>query len=222
MIPVKICGITNLEDARAAVRSGVSALGLIFYDKSLRHIPLETACRIAAELQGKVSLVGVFVDETLDYVHAIAEEVGLNFIQLHGNESSEYCQQINLPVIKVFRVAPDFNISQINSYNVHAVLFDSYKKNNPGGTGEVLNWDKIANLQINSPIILSGGLSVNNIKDSIDAVSPSALDVNSGVESSPGVKDEKKMIALFDIIKNTRSLSNPFQIPIAQGNSHDL
>ena len=222
MIPVKICGITNLEDAQAALRSGATAIGFIFYDKSPRYIHLETAIQIAADVNGKVSLVGVFVNESLDYVRKISEEIGLNFIQLHGNESPEYCQQINLPVIKVFRVSPDFNISQINSYNVHALLFDSYKKNNPGGTGKVLNWDKIANLQIDSPIILSGGLSVENIEDSIEAVSPSAVDVNSGVELSPGIRDEKKMIALFDIIKNTRSLSNPFQIPIAQGNSHDL
>ena len=107
MIPVKICGITNLEDARLAVNSGASALGFIFYDKSPRYILPETASQIAADLKGQVSFTGVFVDKTLDYVHAAKEEIGLNFIQLHGNESPEYCHEVQLPVIKVFRVDDD-------------------------------------------------------------------------------------------------------------------
>jgi len=222
MIPVKICGITNLEDAQAAVRSGASALGFIFYDKSPRYIPMETACQIATEIQGQVPLVGVFVDETLDYVHGVAEEIGLNFIQLHGNESPAYCQEIHFPIIKVFRVSSDFNAGIIKSYNVHAFLFDTYKKDKFGGTGEVLNWDKISNLQIDTPIILSGGLSIENIEDAIDAVCPSAVDVNSGVESKPGKKNEKKMISLFKILKNTQSATNPFEIPVIQRDSYDI
>ena len=109
MIPVKICGITNQEDAQAATSCGASALGFIFYDKSPRYIPPELAKQIAADLQGQVSFVGVFLDEKLDNVHAAAEAVGLNFIQLHGNESSTYCQKVQLPVIKVFRATPEFD-----------------------------------------------------------------------------------------------------------------
>ena len=222
MIPVKICGITNLEDAQAAVRSGASALGFIFYDKSPRYIPMETACQIAADMQGQVPLVGVFVDETLDYVHGVAEEIGLNFIQLHGNESPAYCQEIHFPVIKVFRVSSDFNAGIIKSYNVHAFLFDTYKKDKPGGTGEVLNWGKISNLKIDTPIILSGGLNRENIESGIDVVCPSAVDVNSGVESRPGMKDEIKIISLFEILKNTKSSKNPFEIPAIHGDNNGL
>ena len=222
MIPVKICGITNLEDAQAAVRSGASALGFIFYDKSPRYIPMETACQIAADMQGQVPLVGVFVDETLDYVHGVAEEIGLNFIQLHGNESPAYCQEIHFPVIKVFRVSSDFNAGIIKSYNVHAFLFDTYKKDKFGGTGEVLNWDKISNLQIDTPIILSGGLNIENIEYGIDIVCPSAVDVNSGLESKSGIKDEKKMISLFEILNKTEGKKNPFEIPVIQRDSHDI
>ena len=222
MIPVKICGITNLEDAQAAVRSGASALGFIFYDKSPRYIPMETACQIAADMQGQVPLVGVFVDETLDYVHGVAEEIGLNFIQLHGNESPAYCQEIHFPVIKVFRVSSDFNAGIIKSYNVHAFLFDTYKKDKLGGTGEVLNWDKVRNLKIGTPIILSGGLNMENIESGIDAVCPSAVDVNSGVESKPGMKDGIKIISLFKILKNTTSSKNPFEIPAVHGDNNGL
>ena len=216
MIPVKICGITKSEDARAAVRSGASALGFIFYDKSSRYIPIKTAYQIASDVQGQVPLVGVFVDETLDYVNKVAKEIGLNFIQLHGNESPEYCQEIHFPVIKVFRVAPNFNVEIMNSYNVHAFLLDAYEKGQPGGTGEIFCWEVVGNLKSDTPIILSGGLNIANIKRGINVVCPSAVDVNSGVELKPGVKDEKKMKELFDILENAESAVNPFEIPAVQ------
>ena len=186
MIPVKICGITNVEDAQSAVSFSASALGFIFYDKSPRYILPETASQIAADLKGQVSFTGVFVDETLDYVHAAKEEIGLNFIQLHGNETPEYCRAVHLPVIKVFRVAPDFDAKTMRSYDVHAFLFDTYEKGKPGGTGDIFNWNLIFDLQIDTPIILSGGLGIENILDAINAVCPSAVDVNSSVESKPG------------------------------------
>ena len=217
MIPVKICGITNLEDARMAVRNGARAIGFIFYDKSPRHISVEAACQIAADIQGEISLVGVFVNESLENVQGAAEEVGLNFIQLHGNESPKYCQDIQLPVIKVFRTNSSFNVGIINSYDVHAFLFDTYKKDKLGGTGKIFNWDIIINLKTDTPIILSGGLNIKNIERGIDVVFPSAVDINSGVESSPGIKDEKKMISIFDILKNTQNVTNPFEIPVIQG-----
>ena len=222
MIPVKICGITNLEDARSAVNNGASALGFIFYDKSPRYILPETASQIAADLKGQVSFTGVFVDETLDYVHAAKEEVGLNFIQFHGNESPDYCREVQLPVIKVFRVAPNFDAGIMKYYDVHAFLFDTYEKGKPGGTGDIFNWNLIGDLQTDTPIILSGGLGVENILDAINTVYPSAVDVNSGVESKPGVKDEKKMKTLFDILQNTRSPVNPFERQEVKEGSHGL
>ena len=222
MIPVKICGITNLEDARVAVSCGASALGFIFYDKSPRYISPETAGLIAADLKGHVSFVGVFIDETLEHVHSIADIVGLNFIQLHGNESSQYCHKVQFPVIKVFKVAPQFDVGIINNYNVHAFLFDNYEKGRQGGTGKAFNWDVIIDLPLDKPIILSGGLSIDNIKRGINSVCPSAVDVNSGVELNPGVKDGKKMKVLFNIIKKTDNTNDPFEIPVAQESSHEL
>ena len=216
MIPVKICGITNLKDAQATVKNGASALGFIFYDKSLRYISMERAYQIAVDVRGQVPLVGVFLDETLDYVNGVAEEIGLNFVQLHGNESSEYCQKIHFPVIKVFRVAPDFNVEIMNSYNVHAFLFDAYEKGKPGGTGEIFCWEVIGNLKSDTPIILSGGLNIANIERGINVVCPSAVDINSGVELKSGVKDVKQMKALFDILEKTESAVNPFEIPAVQ------
>ena len=222
MMPVKICGITNADDAQLAVQYGTSAIGFIFYDQSPRYITPENASQITIDIKEKVSFVGVFVDETLDYVHGVAKEVGLDFIQLHGNESPAYCQEIHFPVIKVFRVSSDFNAGIIKSYNVHAFLFDTYKKNKFGGTGEVLNWDKISNLQIDKPIILSGGLNIENIEGGVDIVCPSAVDVNSGVESRPGKKNEKKMVSLVKILNNTQSATNPFEIPVIQRDSYDI
>ncbi len=217
MIPVKICGITNLKDAQIAESCGASSLGFIFHDKSPRYILPETACQIVEDLKGEVSFVGVFVDETLDNVNAIIDKVGLNIIQLHGVETPEYCQRVKLPVIKVFQIAPDFNAEIMNGYDVHAFLFDTYKKGKSGGTGEVFNWQIINGLQTAAPIILSGGLGIDNITNGIDTVSPSAVDINSGVEKMPGVKDGKKMKALFSILENTESIVNPFDIPAFQG-----
>ena len=162
------------------------------------------------------------MDETLDYVYAAKEEVGLNFIQFHGNESPDYCREVQLPVIKVFRVAPNFDAEIMKYYDVHAFLFDTYEKGNPGGTGDIFNWNLIGDLQTDTPIIISGGLGVENILDAINAVCPAAVDVNSGVESKPGIKDEKKMKGLFNIIKKTDNTNDPFEIPVAQESSHEL
>ena len=222
MISVKICGITSLKDAQAAVDYGASALGFIFYDQSPRCIQSEIASQIVAELNGQVAFVGVFVNEKLDQVHAISDEVGLNFIQLHGDETPEYCQKVQLSVIKVFRVSPEFDGGMMNSYNVHAFLLDTYKKGTPGGTGEIFNWNTISNLSIDIPIILSGGLDADNIKSGINVVRPSAVDVSSGIESKPGIKDEKKMDTLFKIIKNIDSADNPFDMPAFQRGRHEL
>ena len=222
MIPVKICGITNKKDAEAAVNYGASAIGFIFYDKSPRYILPAKACKIAKDLKGQVSFIGVFVDETLDYVHTTADNVGLNIIQLHGNESSEYSHKVQLPVIKVFRVSPNFDTGILSGYDVHAFLFDSFKKNTLGGTGEAFDWNLIIDLETDKPIILSGGLGINNIEDSIEMLLPAALDINSSVESKPGVKDEKKMKELFNFLSYTENTDNPFKVVTMRKSSHEL
>ena len=201
-----------MEDAIAAADYGASAIGFIFYSKSPRYIPPEKAKEIVMKVGGRVSFVGVFVDKPLDYVHTVSDKVGLDFIQLHGNESPEYCDLIKLPVLKVFRVDENFDSEVINKYKVHAFLFDTYRKGAVGGTGKVFNWRLISNLETNTPIIISGGLNIDNIIDSIKVASPNSIDINSGIESAPGIKDRKKMMALFDILKNVEFPLSPFAV----------
>ena len=212
MKPIKICGITNLKDARLVEREGASAIGFIFYKKSPRYIEPEMACKIVNNVKGKISLVGVFVDESLNKIHEISRKVRLDFVQLHGNESSEYCKKVELPVIKAFRIDKDFNQKEIFNFDVHAFLFDTYEKNYYGGTGKKFNWELIRDLKTECPIILSGGLNVQNISDGIKVAMPDALDVNSGVEISPGLKDADKIKSLFHVINDTKSSINPFHV----------
>ena len=126
MIPVKICGITNLADAELAVEHGTSAIGFIFYEKSPRAITIQAAKYISERLSASISKVGVFVNHTKDYIARAISSIPLDAIQLHGDETPEYCHKVQFPVIKVFRVIPEFDIGIIKNYNVHAFLFDSF------------------------------------------------------------------------------------------------
>ena len=128
MIPVKICGITSVNDAQLAIENGASALGLIFYKSSLRNVSVEIAKKIVESVNGCVPIFGVFVDEHIQFLKSILSHVNLDILQLHGNETPQYCEQFNLPIIKVFRVRPEFDGSKLIDYNVSAFLFDTYKK----------------------------------------------------------------------------------------------
>ncbi len=211
MIPVKICGITNLTDAQLAAQGGASAIGLIFYKNSPRYVSMEVAKEIIASIDGQIPVVGVFVDENIDWVLEIAAKAKLDIIQLHGKESPQYCEQLNVPIIKVLRVDSLFDKSILKDYNVSAFLFDTYKKGLPGGTGDHFDWGLISDLKLDTPIILSGGLNIENIMLGIATVNPSAVDVNSGVENCPGEKDEKKMTQLFNIMCKTMGKNSFFQ-----------
>ena len=208
MIPVKICGITSYEDAKIAVNYGASAIGMIFYKESPRYIYPQKVSDWISDIPAKVKKVGVFVDEKQKNIKTIVEELNLDYIQLHGYESSEYCNKMIRPVIKAFRVGINFDPSVINNFQVHAFLFDTYQKGKPGGTGKGFNWDLISSLKTDIPIILSGGLNHENIAKGIEAVRPSAIDVNSGVELEPGIKDKMKIIELFNSIKNINHVAN--------------
>tara|TARA_B110000438_G_C15753624_1_gene624146 strand:- start:81 stop:728 length:648 start_codon:yes stop_codon:yes gene_type:complete len=210
-IPVKICGITSFRDASIAIDYGVSAVGFIFYKKSKRFIKPDIAVEWIQNVPKHVKRVGVFVDEEIDVISKIVDILGLDFIQLHGNESPEYCNLINTPVIKAFRVSEDFDINILYKYKVSAFLFDNYKKGEIGGTGEAFNWNVISKLKTSTPIILSGGLSYKNILNAIDKVSPSAIDLNSGVESAPGIKDEEKINKIFQKLRHTNFSENFFK-----------
>ena len=220
MIAVKICGITSLKDAEMAVNYRVPAIGLIFYPDSPRYVDPAKVEQWIDRIPDSVKKVGVFVNEQIDTINNITRQLKLEFIQLHGDESPEFCNGMIRPVIKVFRVGDDFDAIVLNEYDVHGFLFDTYKKGNPGGTGTRFNWDLIANLKTETPIILSGGLTQENVLNGIEAVNPAAVDVNSGVESVPGVKDEEKIKELFSVLEHSNSCNNPFRV--IRGEIHDL
>ena len=204
MIPTKICGITNLSDAQAAAVHGASAIGFIFYEKSSRVISIEDAKFISGHLSNDISKVGVFVNHDKAFIEEAIRSVSLNIIQLHGDETPGFCNQFDVPVFKAVRIKNEASLSVMDQYNVAGFLLDTFSNKQYGGTGETFDWS-ILNEQIDTPIILSGGLNPDNILDAIDSVNPAAIDVNSGVELSPGKKDHQKINLLFENLKNTNT-----------------
>jgi phosphoribosylanthranilate isomerase len=195
MTKVKICGITNLEDALFAADAGADALGFNFYQKSPRYIdPLE-AQKIIERLLPFVCVIGVFVNESEPQrVAEIAAQLKLSAIQLHGDESPDYCSQLSeWRVIKALRVDPNFKPAHVGRYAVSAILLDAYKKGEYGGTGEIFAWDIAKEAVQYGRIILAGGLTLENVSVAVKTVRPYAVDVASGVESSPGKKDRNKV-----------------------------
>ena len=197
MIPVKICGISNLKSLNIVLNYPVSAIGFIFFNKSPRYIHPISAIKLAKLIPISIKKVGVFVNETIEKVQKIYDSVNLDFIQLHGEEDQKYIDKLKIPIIKAIRVGKDFNPKILNDYKVHSFLLDTYQPGLFGGTGEVFNWDLIRNLDSTIPIILSGGLNPENINDAVNNVNPIAIDINSGVEKCPGEKDESKISTLF-------------------------
>jgi len=204
MIPTKICGITNLSDAQAAAVHGASAIGFIFYEKSSRAISIEDAKFISRHLSNDISKVGVFVNHDTAFIEEAIRSVSLNIIQLHGDETPGFCNQFDVPVFKAVRIKNEASLSVMDQYNVAGFLLDTFSNKQYGGTGETFDWS-LLNEQIDTPIILSGGLNPDNILDAIDSVNPAAIDVNSGVELSPGKKDHQKINLLFENLKNTNT-----------------
>ena len=208
MIPVKICGITTCEDAEIAVNYGASAIGMIFYEGSPRYIYPEKVKEWIPAIPAKMKKVGVFVNEKRKNIKTIVDKLNLDYIQLHGDETPEYCDKMIRPVIKVFHMGTDYDSVVLGNFQVHAFLFDTYQKDKCGGTGRSFNWDLISDLKTDTPIILSGGLNPDNINAGIATVQPSAVDVNSGVESKPGIKDKVKVEKLFNTIENSNHIAN--------------
>ncbi|MEI6437651.1 MAG: phosphoribosylanthranilate isomerase [Candidatus Omnitrophota bacterium] len=196
MVRVKICGITRLEDAKAAIKAGADALGFVFYKKSPRYISASKALKIIEELPPFVSKVGVFVNDRTGAIRDIAGFCSLDAVQLHGDEDNHFCHRLKrygLKIIKGFQVKADFNIATVGGYRVDGHLFDAHTEGQYGGTGKVFAWDIIQGLHTPVPRIISGGLTAENVVDAIVALKPYAVDVSSGVEVSPGIKDHKKM-----------------------------
>lgn len=190
---VKICGITNSEDARAAVELGADALGFVFA-KSPRHVTKEHARDIIKVLPPFVSFVGVFVDEQVNTIKEICGFCCIDTVQLHGDESPAYLNDLmGYRIIKAFRIKDEDDLKQLADYKPHAFLLDSYVKGVMGGTGMPFKWEIAKKTHKYGNIILSGGLTPENVKDAISVVKPYAVDVSSGVESSLGRKDKLLM-----------------------------
>lgn len=205
MIPVKICGITRVEDARLAAGLGAAALGFIFYPLSPRYIAPDRARAIIDAVGSNTCKVGVFVNATPGEINAVVKEAGLDMVQLSGDEPPEGCQGIAVPVIKTFHVGADFDPAATHPYGIHAVLLDTHLAGSYGGTGRAFEWSRMNRGAFTRPLILSGGLTPENILDGIEAIHPDAVDVNSGVETGPGVKGWSELKRLFAVLKETEA-----------------
>jgi phosphoribosylanthranilate isomerase len=202
MTRIKICGITNLEDALLAVDLGADALGFVFYKESKRYIKPEEAYRIISKLPPFVSTIGVFVNQELDEIKEIKEKAGFDTIQLHGDESPDFCKKLGERLIKAIRVKDSINLEEIESYPAQAILLDTYSTKSYGGTGESFRWEILKDLNTSKRIILSGGLTPENAARAIRIANPYAVDVSSGVEEYPGKKDPEKLKKFIEAVRN--------------------
>lgn len=202
-VKVKICGITSIADGLTAAEAGADMIGLMFYDGSPRHITLPQAVEISRALPPFVLRVGVFVNpEEAQVTEAIAA-CGLNLLQFHGDEPSEFCTQFCMMSVKALRVQNAESIAALEHYATDAFLLDAYSKSGLGGTGEKFNWDLAIEAQkFNKPIFLAGGLTPENVAAAVRQVRPFAVDVSSGVESAPGKKDAAKVRAFIAAAKS--------------------
>jgi phosphoribosylanthranilate isomerase len=194
---VKICGITRLEDAEAAVELGAGALGFVFWPKSPRYVDPEQARAIVSRLPPFVTTVGVFVDQPPRLVNGVAARVGLSAVQLHGGETIDMLEHIERPVVKAFAIDGEDQDAWPSRVRL---LIDAHDPEKGGGTGRTVDWKRAAIVAARRPVLLAGGLTPANVADAIRAVKPFGIDVSSGVESSPGVKDHARRRALFDAV----------------------
>ena len=202
MKSIKICGITNKDDAINAIHYGASAIGFIFYKNSPRYIKKSVAYSIIKSIKQDIVKIGVFVNDTKKNIEMIANDINLDVVQLHGDESPEFCNKIKFPIIKALQIKNTIDIYKIKKYNVAAFLLDTYRKNMYGGSGKSFAWKILDDLEINKPIILAGGINLCNIKTAIKIKNISAIDINSGIEDKPGIKDQKKMKELMGLMNN--------------------
>jgi phosphoribosylanthranilate isomerase len=200
---VKICGITRNNDALAAVRLGAHAIGFVFHAKSPRNIAPERAAEIIRGLPPFVTTVGLFVNADARAVARVLEQVPLNLLQFHGEETPEFCRQVHVPYIKAVRVRAGLDLLQYAQLYSAArgLLLDAFVEGAHGGTGTAFDWSLIPR-ELPLPVILSGGLNPDNVADAIRRVRPPAVDVSSGVEASPGIKDPLKIAAFMKEVRS--------------------
>ncbi len=208
MIRIKICGITQAEDALLACELGADAIGFIFYEKSLRWITLERAAAIVAQLPEHVARVGVFVTTPPEEIRRYIECVHLTAVQFHGEyDVSVLAQFPEVQVIAVARVRELFQARELEKFHKvsSAILLDTYQKGRPGGTGATFDWQAAIDAKAYGRIILAGGLNPENVQQAAETVQPYALDISSGVEASPGKKDHARLRQLFNNLQEFRS-----------------
>ena len=194
MTRIKVCGITNSEDALCAVRLGATALGFVFYEKSPRFVAPADAREIIRFLPPFITKVGVFVNADADYLREARDVAGFDIYQFHGDETPQFCAAFGGNYIKAIRVEDAGSLDAVELYDTDAFLFDAYSPDAYGGTGVNFSWDILSGRKLGDKfVILSGGLNPENVRDAIQAVNPYAVDVSSGVESSPGIKDHLKL-----------------------------
>jgi phosphoribosylanthranilate isomerase len=204
-VKVKVCGITNAEDALVAVEAGADALGFIFYEKSPRYVVPAVAANIIAELPPLVTPVGVFVNEGLATVRSIMDTCGLAMAQLHGDEKVTYCRELARPAMKALRLKDRGSLLALAEYQgrggVRGFVLDTFSELAYGGTGQITDWGLAADVAKSTPILLAGGLTPDNVTEAIRTVRPYGVDVSSGVESAPGKKDRAKIRAFVDAVR---------------------
>ncbi len=204
---IKFCGLTSLADAECAVAAGAWAIGLIFWPGSKRRCELQAAAEISAALRRRVQVAGVFVNAPLDEIAATADAVGLSMVQLHGDEGPAFCAEVarrtGAKVIKAARVRTGADIRALMPFHTDYHLLDSYSPGAPGGTGETFAWELARGHRGPIPVILSGGLTADNVAEAIAAVRPFAVDVASGTERSPGRKDPARLEAFAAAVRST-------------------
>ena len=201
MVRVKICGNVTLKDTMAAVEAGADAVGFVFYARSPRVVSPKAVAAIVSHLPPFVTPVGLFVNEKPDVVRQVASDCGIHLVQLHGEESPQYCAELKLPVLKGIRVRTREDVANLSAYRVGAILLDAYVEGKVGGTGTTFDWGLAVEAKAWGPIILAGGLTPDNVVEAINRVRPYGVDVSSGVESSPGVKDHAKVKAFVENVK---------------------
>jgi phosphoribosylanthranilate isomerase len=205
---IKMCGLTREKDVIAGLDAGLDALGFIFYEKSARNVEPDFVRLMVSKMPPFTECVGVFVNREREEVEEIIEYCGLSYAQLHGNENPKFCERVErfvspCRVIKAFRVSEESKSDEFTPYApvIHGYLLDTYKKGSAGGTGETFNWNIIKRLNLQRPMILAGGLTPGNIEEALAQVQPFGVDVNSGVEIEPGIKDHAK---LNDFVQKVR------------------
>ncbi len=203
-IKIKICGITNAQDAQVAVEAGADALGFVFYSKSPRCIEPPVAKRIIAQLPPFVLSVGVFVNQEQETIRHIYDECGLAFAQLHGDETSTFCESLGRPVLRALRLQDRGSLLALAEYKgrmaVRGFVVDAFSSDTYGGTGQTVDWTLAREVAKSAPILLAGGLTPNNVQEAIQQVQPYGVDVSSGVEESPGKKDPAKIRAFTQAV----------------------